>query len=156
MNVADYFFDASALVKRYKTEPGTAEVNGLIDSASSGDRIWVSMLTWVELTSAVMGAIRGGHLSIETGAHMLNQFEAEFLSTPEVWPVTSEILIDAVVLLKEYPLRNGDAIQLASLLDIRNNLADPDIIFVVSDRRLAHASVNAGVGKVTTPGLSIP
>ena len=62
MNVADYFFDASALVKRYKTEPGTAEVNGLIDSASSGDRIWVSMLTWVELTSAIMGAIRGGHL----------------------------------------------------------------------------------------------
>ena len=87
---------------------------------------------------------------------MLNQFEAEFLSTPEVWPVTSEILIDAVVLLKEYPLRTGDAIQLAALLNVRNNLADPDIIFVVSDRRLAHASITAGVGKVTTPGFSTP
>ena len=156
MNVADYFFDASALVKRYKTEPGTAEVNSLIDSVSGADRVWVSMLTWVELTSAMMGAIRGGHLSTETGAYMLNQFESEFLSTPEIWPVTPEILISAVVLLREYPLRTGDAIQLASLLDVRNNLEDPDITFVVSDRRLAHASIDAGVGKVTTPGLSMP
>ena len=148
MSVADYFSDASALVKRYKTEPGTEEVNGLIDSTSGADRVWVSMLTWVELTSGIMGAIRGGHLSTETGAYMLNQFEAEFLSTPE-------ILIGAVVLLREYALRTGDAIQLASLLDIRNNLADPDIIFVVSDRRLAQASVSAGVGSVTTPGISI-
>ena len=90
---------------------------------------------------------------METGVYILNQFEAEFLSTPEVWPVTSEILIDAVSLLKEYPLRTGDAIQLASLLDVRNNLADPDIIFVVSDRRLAQAAVDAGVINVTTPGL---
>ncbi len=88
-----------------------------------------------------------------TGAYILNQFEVEFLSTPEVWPVTSEILIDAVSLLKEHPLRTGDAIQLASLLDVRNNLADPDITFVVSDRRLAQAAVNAGVVNVTTPGL---
>ena len=153
--MADYFFDASALVKRYKTEPGTAEVNSLVDSVSGADRIWISMLTWVELTSAIMGAIRGGHLSIETGAHMLNQFESEFLSTPEIWPVTPDILISAVVLLREYPLRTGDAIQLASLLDIRSNLADPDITFVVSDRRLAEAAVNAGVRFVTTPGILI-
>ena len=148
-----YFFDASSLVKRYKTEPGTAEVNSLIDSASLVDRAWISMLTWVELTSAMIGAVRGGHLSMVTGAYILNQFEVEFLSTPEVWPVTSEILIAAVSLLKEHPLRTGDAIQLASLLDVRNNLADPDITFVVSDRRLAQAAVNAGVVNVITPGL---
>ena len=62
-----------------------------------------------------------------TGAYMPQSIRGR-VPNPRIWPVTSE-MIDAVSLLKEHPLRTGDAIQLASLFDVRNNLADPDISF---------------------------
>ncbi len=46
--MAAYFFDTSALVKRYATEIGTMWVNALIDPAT-GNRIYVARITEVEL-----------------------------------------------------------------------------------------------------------
>ena len=54
--MADYFFDTSALVKRYKVEIGTLEVDLIVESALRDGALWITMLTWVELTSALIRA----------------------------------------------------------------------------------------------------
>lgn len=43
------FFDTSALVKRYSTEPGTEEVDALIES---DDTVVISSLSIIETVSA--------------------------------------------------------------------------------------------------------
>jgi hypothetical protein len=51
--VAVYFFDTSAIVKRYIAETGTVWVQSLSDPSAS-HRIYLASITAVELTSAVV------------------------------------------------------------------------------------------------------
>lgn len=48
-----YFFDSSALVKRYANEAGTGWVKGITDPTSPNS-IYVAELTGVEVISAIM------------------------------------------------------------------------------------------------------
>jgi hypothetical protein len=49
--VAAYFFDSSAIFKRYITESGTGWVSGITDPAS-GHSIYLAAITGVEVVSA--------------------------------------------------------------------------------------------------------
>ena len=50
--MAVYFFDSSALIKRYINETGTAWVQSLTDAAS-GHEIYIARVTTVEVVAAV-------------------------------------------------------------------------------------------------------
>lgn len=150
--MADYYFDTSALVKRYKVERGTSEVKIIVESALREGRLWITELTWVEITSAVVRSVRGGNISADAGEEMLTQFRSEILATPYVWPVSEYTLIQAVSAVERFGLRAADAVQLASLLEVIDEVGR-DLVFVVSDIELARAAVDAGVGEVITPGL---
>jgi predicted nucleic acid-binding protein len=50
--VASYFFDSSALVKRYATETGSAWVDSLTDPRV-GNRVYVAAITHVEVVAAI-------------------------------------------------------------------------------------------------------
>lgn len=56
-----YFFDTSALVKRYHPESGTPEVLALL--AEPGAAVFVSRLALVECVSAFCVKVRAGHLA---------------------------------------------------------------------------------------------
>ena len=68
------------------------------------------MLTWVELTSAMVRAIRGLQINPEVASETLAQFESEILATPEVVPITERGVIDGVALVRRFGLRAGDAL----------------------------------------------
>lgn len=53
--MASYFFDSSALVKRYATEPGSAWVENLTDPRVD-NRINVAAITHVEVVAAIAQA----------------------------------------------------------------------------------------------------
>ena len=150
--MADYYFDTSALVKRYKAERGTPEVKLIVESALRDGRLWIAELTWVEITSAVVRAVRGGRIPAAAGEEMLTRFRSEILATPYVWPVSEQTIIHAVKAVEQYGLRAADAVQLAALLEVKDVVGE-SLAFVVSDAELARAAVDAGVGEVITPGL---
>ena len=50
--MAVYFFDSSAIVKRYLNERGTAWVTGLADPAT-GNRVYVARIAGAEVISAM-------------------------------------------------------------------------------------------------------
>ena len=150
--MADYYFDTSALVKRYKAERGTPEVKIIVESVLREGRLWITELTWVEITSAVVRSVRGGNISADAGEEMLTQFRSEILATPYVWPVGEQTLIHAVEVVEQFGLRAADAVQLATLLEVREAVGE-SLIFVVSDAELARAAVDAGIDEVITPGL---
>ena len=57
--VKAYFFDSSALVKRYVAEIGSTWIESLIDP-QTGNRLIIARITWVEVLSALARLQREG------------------------------------------------------------------------------------------------
>lgn len=128
------YFDASALAKRYVREAGTTSVRRLLSSGIAA----TSRLTEVEVTSAIARRAREGRVSPKQRDRILTalQHDVRALALVELTP---EIAADARTLLLRYPLRAGDAVQLASCLYLQRQLARP-IPFVAYDHRLVTAA----------------
>lgn len=128
------YFDASALVKRYVRERGSASTRRLLAS----DRPATSRISEVEIASALIRRAREGALSIQRRDRALAALEADFavLLVVEVIP---EIAAAARGLLLRHQLRASDAVQLASCLHLQRELAEP-VPFVGFDQRLRRAA----------------
>lgn len=118
--MAVYFFDSSAIVKRYLKEKGTGWVN-IITDQSMQNRIYVARVTLVEVVSAITRKTHGGGLNSAAAAIAIQQFRYDFAT--EYIPVElTPVLINAASLLAEsHALRGYDAVQLAAALEINND-----------------------------------
>ena len=128
------FFDASALVKRYLSETGSAAVGRLLSSGPAA----VSRLSEVEIASALARRTREGHF---TSAQRDRVIAALVRDLPAliVVEMTSEITVEARSLLRRHPLRAGDAIQLGSAVYLQRQLGR-EVTFVAFDQRLRDAA----------------
>ncbi len=134
------FADASALVKRYVDEPGHEVVDpGLV--------LVVSALSRVEVTSAIRRKERLGELTPDLSSLLCTVVDADFEQRrPDAavsLSVTSEVLRDAAQLTGRHGLRTGDAIQLASALQAREQVPACDSL-VCFDARLRVAAADEG------------
>lgn len=137
------FADSSALVTRYATEVE------LVEWGEPGEVV-VSVLTRVEVPSAIWRKQRMGELSSEDAAILVAAFEADYHGGREgpagfvpvaVRPV---ILERAARLLAVHGLRGYDAVQLASALLVAEVV--PECAgFAVLDRRLRAAAAREGL-----------
>ena len=103
------FVDASALVKRYVRERHSRRTRELVSTRP----IAISRWSEVEVPSALARLVREGRLSGRARDRALAAFAAD-LSVWHVVEVTPEITALARLLLMQYELRAGDAVQLAS------------------------------------------
>jgi uncharacterized protein len=133
------YFDASALAKRYVRETGTTTVRRLLASGSAA----TSRLSDVEVSSAIVRRAREGAFTIDERDRMLAALQHDVPALAMV-ELTPEITDDARTLLLRYPLRSGDAVQLASALYLQRQLARP-VPFVAYDRRLVLAARAEGL-----------
>lgn len=117
--MAAYFFDTSALVKRYATETGTAWVTSLIDPVA-GNRIYVARITGVETVSALMRKQRGNHITAAEAATALAALRSELGVILRIVEVTPATLNEAMLLAEKHALRGYDAVQLASTIEANN------------------------------------
>lgn len=134
------YLDASALVKKYVAESGTAEVNDAIAIASS---IGTSLLTRAEVGSALAKAVRLGVMTSSDGTLAAERFRAE-------WPylfriaATENIVAHADELAWMYGLRGYDAMHLASGLFWQESMREV-VSFATFDRQLWVAAQAAGL-----------
>ena len=138
------FVDASALVKRYVQAPDSARVQRMLRA----EAVAVSRLSEVEVTSALARLAREGVIApTQRDRHV-----AAFVADLEGWHVvelTSVVTATARRLLLQHSLRAGDALQLASALELQRGLGVPLREFVAYDQRLllaAHAEQLTVVG----------
>ena len=143
-----YFFDSSALVKRYHVEDGSAWVRSICDPRAHSP-LYLAELAHVEVIAALYRAGQREHLHPSFVASMVNTFERHLtLSNParpapvyRLIPVSSVIFALAARLCGRYqdarphPLRSLDAIQLVAGLLAATALSD-ELVFVTSDVRL--------------------
>lgn len=133
------YFDASALVKRYVRERGTAKVRRLL---TSGVPV-TSRLSAVEIASALARRAREGAFSDAARDRAITAFNTD-LASMLVVELTADIVARAQALVRRHALRAGDAIQLASCLYIQEELGD-ETSLVAFDDRLANAASFEGL-----------
>jgi uncharacterized protein len=115
--VGVYFFDSSALVKRYAQETGSAWVESLTDP-QAGHRLYLARITAVEVVAAVARRQRGGAFSAADAAAALADFADDLAHQYRQVDITSRLITQAIQLAKTYALRGYDAIQLAAVLTV--------------------------------------
>jgi predicted nucleic acid-binding protein len=138
-----FYFDASALAKRYVPEPGSAQVNAIIDTVLS-ERLHVLNIGMGEIVSILVRRRNAGVISqAYFGQAMLN-FDNEIRRAGRIrkMPVTSRLVTSSVPLILAHSINSTDALILKSALAITRKLrrAGDDLVLVASDQRLLRAA----------------
>jgi predicted nucleic acid-binding protein len=151
--MAVYFFDTSAVVKRYVAEVGTAWVRAIVDPVA-GNSIYLCRITAVELTAAVTRRQRGGTISAADAATMLAEFRRDMTLEFRVIELTPALLDRAALLAETHGLRAYDAVQLAVAEELSTQRAVgglSSLILVSADQELNAAAGAVGMS-VEDPG----
>jgi uncharacterized protein len=145
--LAAYFFDSSAVVKRYAAETGTAWINS-IASVAGGNLVYVARLTLVEVISAITRKARGTSLTAVMAFKAITDFRNDFLSEYAPVELTPRLIERAADLAEIHALRGYDAIQLAAALEINHDRITDGfsaITLVSADAALNAAAVAEGL-----------
>ena len=145
--MAAYFFDSSALVKRYATEVGTAWVTALLDPGAR-NRIYITRITGVEVVSALTRKQRGNFISAADATAAIARFRRDFANRFRVVEVTAALIATAMSLAETYVLRGYDAVQLAAARQAQQRrLARgiPPLSLITADGDLLTAGAAEGI-----------
>jgi uncharacterized protein len=136
--MAQYYFDSSALVKRYVAETGTGWVT-MQCLPEAEHAINLVRITGAEIIAAFFRRVQTGSLTPADAQTAAAQFRREFRSRYEVIEVTEAVVDTAMRLAETHVLRGYDAVQLAAALElqsVRASLGLSTLIFVSADNRL--------------------
>ena len=137
-----YYFDTSALAKRYLVEIGSGWIKSFFIPTLT-QVIIVSELTPIEMFSLLARRQREGYISPQDAAAFRADFLIHFEKQYLVVNVESSILLQARSLVTQYKLRTLDAIQLASAVHATNILGEP-LTFLSGDIDLLNAASGEG------------
>ncbi|HEY7020342.1 MAG TPA: type II toxin-antitoxin system VapC family toxin [Ktedonobacterales bacterium] len=156
--MAAYFFDTSALLKRYYREPGTAWIQGIV-APRAHSTIYLSLLAQVKTVAALR---RTGRLNGDDPSYvdsLVNLFKRHLALSPQpnglytLIPVSSTVIEYAAGLCDKYwdinpgPLRSLDAIHLASAAIVSATISEKPIV-VTADLQMAAIAAIEGLGVV--------
>lgn len=145
------YLDASALVKRYVTERGSAET---IELTTTADVVATSLVSRAEVAAALAKAVRSGLLSDDEARKAQRTFAGEWPDLARI-PVTEALVARAETLAWDHALRGYDAVQLASALTWQESVGT-DIVVATFDTQLWKAARQAGMKawpeNLTDPG----
>ena len=145
--MAVYFFDSSALVKRYALETGSEWVMAITEP-QAGHTLYIERITAVEVVSAITRRRRGGALSETDAATASSDFRYDLSHQYRVVEVTATVISQAMELADKHALRGYDAVQLGAALVVHNmraTLGLPAFVLVSADRELNAAATAAGL-----------
>ena len=142
--MAIYFFDTSALVKRYVKEDGTDWVQSIVDPQAGND-IYLAEITLVEVISAIKKCERStgvSKISKNDATNFTSQFRYDFSNQYLSLQVKSENIAQAADLVEQHKLRAYDAVQLAVAIELFDDYQTQgiQITFVSADNDLLTAA----------------
>ncbi len=133
-----YYFDASAIVKRYHREKGTEKVDEIIDG---DNEIYISTLAIAETISVFTRLNNQGVISEKKYRRITEIFFSDVENRYVPVPISDELIIATIEMIEKHNLRTLDAIHLAVAMDI---YPERDCIFVSEDKKLLDAAKNEG------------
>lgn len=129
-----YFFDTSALIKRYHKEKGSETVDNILDGKDNV--IVISNLTIIETTSAFARKRNERKISSDELNIVLSKFYADVLEKYIVINLDSEHFKKSLDFILSENLRTLDSLQLAVATVLKNL----EVTFVCSDKMLCNVA----------------
>lgn len=114
-----YFFDTSALVKRYALEDGRIWVQGVTDPAVA-NQIYVARIAGAEGVAAFMKKVREREIVVADAARFISDFRLDFASQYQIIEITDVVVARAMALIESHQLRGYDGVQLAVALEVND------------------------------------
>jgi predicted nucleic acid-binding protein len=146
--VNHFYWDASALVKRYAPEIGTPLVNHLFSHVQL-DRMMCLVIGTGEVISIFVRKKNTKVITDVALSQALVDFRAEVVDAGAFKLVSVEdaLVLASYTLIEKYSLNATDALILKSVMGVAALLrpAGDDVILVRSDLRLLHAAEGEGV-----------
>jgi uncharacterized protein len=142
-----YYFDSSALVKRYISERGTAWVLGITDPGA-GNIIFIARIAAVEVVSAITRAVRVGSVTSTDAFSAKANFRHDYLNQYRAMEITAGLIMRAMALVEQYALRGYDAVQLAAAVETQAynlSVGLPVLTLISADAALNSAATAAGL-----------
>jgi len=145
--VPSFFFDSSAIVKRYVSETGT---NWVVQQTHPRQRngIYLARTAGVEVVSAITRRHRSGTISAPVATQVLADFRFDFSTQYRLVGITPRLIQSAMRLVEAHGLRGYDAIQLAAALQAHSRLLArqrPALTLISADIALNAAAVIEGL-----------
>jgi predicted nucleic acid-binding protein len=135
-----FFFDTSALVKRYYKEPGTDPVDDMVEDERS---VVITSLTVIETISAFRRKYNREDLNEQDVNSLLAAFFEEALDDFVILPLEESIQQFSFDLILEDDLRTLDSLQLSAALSLVAE--DTDVVFVSADKELVTVAERRGL-----------
>jgi len=138
-----YYLDASAWIKRYCAEEGTASVAGLF---AAGASIGCSALGLVEVLATLARKGKAGDLPMTDARRTCREAERDFELFHKVF-LTPPLLKRACECARRYRLRGADTLHLASCLELRRMEwgGEAEVVMVSSDIELLAGAQACGL-----------
>jgi predicted nucleic acid-binding protein len=134
------YLDASALVKRYVAEAGSAEVGTAVSQAATTG---TSLVSRAEAAAALGKAVRVNALSQEEALAALQVFRNDWVDLVRI-QLTEMVVARADSLAWDYGLRGYDAVQLASALAWQDALGE-QVTMAAFDKHLWTVAESVGL-----------
>ncbi len=146
-----YFFDASAIVKRYVQEPGSIWIRQICDARDNEsqklNRLVIAEISRVEVAAAFAILVRRNEIPRTLGRRAFLEFSNEIDEEYRSIRLAPMILRNAAELTQRHPLKAYDAVQLAASLAYNESLREFDLTltFVSGDDKLIQAARAEGL-----------
>lgn len=144
-----FYFDASALAKRYTVEIGSETIDFPFDSVHPL-RLQCLILGAIEVFWMCLRKRNDGRITQIQFSHAIRNLENEVIrahSDFDLIPISDSLVFNAIPLIESYSLNSTDALVLRSALDlnVHLNTTNDILVLVVSDQRLLKAAQQEGL-----------
>lgn len=139
--MSHYFFDSSALVKRYVVETGTEWVNSVCNVPDT--TLYLARISGAEIIAALFQQVRTGSLTLSDAQAAATQFKTDFQNYYQIVEITESLIDTAMILAEKHGLRGYDSVQLAAAIElqkVRASLSLSKLTFVCADDQLNNAA----------------
>lgn len=134
------YLDASAIVKRYVSEPGSREVLALTGAALV---VATAIVSRAEVAAALARAVRLAVIGAAGGRRAQQRFAEEWVDFVRV-PATEALVARAETLAWSHALRGYDAMHLAAALTWQE-VVGAEVVLATYDHQLWSAGAAAGL-----------
>lgn len=142
--MSEFFFDTSALVKRYHVEPGTERVDAILDDPDA--EIFISSLAIIESVSAFKRKHNRGEVTEQEMTNLISVFFREALDDFVILPLEESVMTFSFDLILDEDLRTLDSLQLSAGLSLASEIEN--LTFVTADEKLVEIADQRGLETV--------
>ena len=142
--MSHYYFDSSAIVKRYVEEESTGWV---ITTLQSENSILISAITGVEVVATLARKLRIKQITKQQYQTAYQSFEYDYDNLYLKRDVDNTVISLAMYLAQQHPLKGYDSIQLSSAIVLNNRLEQKgfsNLTLVCADKTLNVAAEKEG------------